>query len=98
MPPVLVATLVYLAILVVVLAVGLILIAWKLSATARAIRQIRDALAQVGRDTAPLADALGQVNGALGQLGAGLASVGSWLGLADGTLGRIVKKLRSSAA
>ena len=47
MSAVLIVTLAYLAILVAVLAVGLILIAWRLTATAKAIRQIRDALAQL---------------------------------------------------
>ncbi len=98
MPAVLVATLVYLAILVAVLAVGLILIASRLWATAKAIRQIRDALAQVQTDAAPLGESLGKVNGALAQLAGGLASVLQWLVLADGSLGRIAKRLRSSAA
>ncbi len=98
MPAVLVATLVYLGILVAVLAVGLILIAWRLTATARAIREIRDALAKVQSDTAPLSDALGGVNGALAQLSGGLKSVLGWLVRADAALGRIAEKLRSSAA
>ena len=98
MPPVLAATLVYLAILVAVLAVGLILIAWHLWATAKAIGQIRDALAKVEADTRPLGQSLEQVNGALSQLGAGLGSVLQWLVLADGSLGRIVRRFRSSAA
>ena len=98
MPPVLVATLVYLAILVAVLAVGLILIAWYLVGTAKAIRAIRDGLAKVEVDTRPLGEVLGQVNGALSQLGGGLGSVLQWLVLADASLGRIVKRFRSSAA
>ena len=98
MPAVLVATLVYLGILVAVLAVGLILIAWKLSATARAIREIRDGLAQVQTDTAPLGEALGGVNGALAQLSGGLSSVLRWLVRADGALGRVLRRFRSSAA
>ena len=98
MPAVLWATLVYLGILVAVLAVGLILIAWRLSATARAIREIRDALAKVQSDTVPLADALSGVNGALSQLSGGLRSVLGWLVRADAALGRIAEKLRSSAA
>ncbi|MFN2385559.1 MAG: hypothetical protein ABR576_04645 [Thermoanaerobaculia bacterium] len=98
MPPVLVATLAYLGILVAVLAVGLILIARYLWATAKAIREIRDALAKVEADTRPLGGALEQVNGALAQLGAGLGSVLNWLVLADGSLGRIAKRFRSSAA
>ncbi len=98
MPPVLLATLIYLGILVAVLAVGLILIAWYLTATAKAIREIRDALAKVETDTRPLGASLEQVNGALSQLGGGLGSVLQWLVLADGSLGRIVKRFRSSAA
>lgn len=98
MPAVLVATLVYLGILVAVLAVGLILIAWRLTATARAIREIRDALAQVQTDTAPLGEALGGVNGALAQLGGGLGSVLQWLIRSDAALGRIAERFRSSAA
>jgi len=78
--------------------VGLILIAWHLSATAKAIRQIRDALAKVEADTRPLGESLDQVNGALAKLVAGLGSVLQWLLLADGSLGRIAKRFRSSAA
>ncbi len=98
MHPVLVATLVYLAILVAVLAVGLILIAWYLWGTATALREIRDGLAKVETDTRPLGPTLEQVNGALAKLGGGLGSVLQWLVLADGSLGRIVKRFRSSAA
>ena len=98
MSAVLVATLVYLGILVAVLAVGLILIAWRLTATARAIKEIRDALAQVQTDTAPLGEALGGVNDALSQLSGGLGSVLQWLIRADAALGRIAERLRSSAA
>jgi hypothetical protein len=97
-PAVLVATLVYLGILVAVLAAGLILIAWRLSATARAIREIRDALAKVQADTAPLSEALGGVNGALAQLSAGLKSVLQWLLRVNAALGRIAERFRSSAA
>ncbi len=98
MRPVLVVTLVYLGILIAVLAVGLILIAWRLWATSRAIRQIRDALARVEADTRPLGEVLGQVNGALSQVGAGLGSVLGWLVMADRALGRIAQGFRSSAA
>lgn len=98
MRPVLVVTLVYLGILVAVLAVGLILIAWRLWATARAIRKIRDALAKVEADTRPLGVVLGQVNGALSQVGGGLGSVLGWLVIADRALGRIAQGFRSSAA
>lgn len=98
MSAVLVATLVYLGILVAVLAVGLILIAWRLTATARAIREIRDALAKVQADTAPLSEALGGVNGALAQLSGGLKSVLAWLVRVDAALGRIAERFRSSAA
>lgn len=98
MSPVLIATLVYLGILVAVLAVGLILIAWYLWGTATALRQIRDGLALVETDTRPLGETLEQVNGALSKLGGGLGSVLQWLVLADASLGRIVKRFRSSAA
>lgn len=98
MPAVLVVTLAYLAILVGVLALGLILIAWRLWAVAKEIRRIRDALAQVEGHTRPLGEVLGAINGALTQVGAGLGSVLGWLVLADGALGRIAEKLRSSAA
>ena len=98
MPTVLVVTLVYLGVLIAVLAVGLILIAWRLWAAAREIRKIRDALAQVEADTRPLGEVLGQVNGALSQVGAGLGSVLNWLVLADQALGRIARRFRSSAA
>jgi hypothetical protein len=96
--PVLVVTLIYLGILVAVLAVGLILIAWRLWATARAIQKIRDALAKVEADTRPLGEVLGQVNGALSQVGGGLGSVLGWLVMADRALGRIAKGSQSSAA
>lgn len=95
---VLVATLVYLGVLVAVLAVGLILIAWRLTATAKAIRQVRDALARVEGNSDSLGPTLEKVNGALSQLGGGLASVEGYLLIADGALGRIARKFRSSAA
>ncbi len=98
MRPVLVVTLIYLGILIAVLAVGLILIAWRLWATSRAIGQIHDALAKVEGDTRPLGEVLGSVNGALSQVGAGLGSVLGWLVMADNALGRIAKRFRSSAA
>lgn len=98
MSAVLVATLVYLGVLVAVLAVGLILIAWRLTATAKAIRQVRDALARVESDSGPLGPTLEKVNGALSRLGGGLASVEGYLLIADGALGRIARKFRSSAA
>ena len=98
MPAVLVVTLVYLGVLVAALAVGLILIAWRLWATAGAIRKIRDALARVEADTRPLGEVLGSVNGALSQVGAGLGSVLGWLVMADRALGRIARRFRSSAA
>jgi len=69
-----------------------------LVATAKAIREIRDGLAKVQADTAPLSEALGGVNGALSQLSGGLKSVLAWLVRADAALGRIAEKLRSSAA
>ncbi len=98
MPTVLIATLAYLAILVGVLAVGLILIAYRLWAAAKEIRKIRDALAQVEGHTRPLGEVLGQVNGALSQVGGGLGSVLGWLVMADSALGRIAERFRSSAA
>ena len=98
MPTVLLVTLAYLAILVGVLAVGLILMAYRLWAVAKEIRRIRDALAQVEGHTRPLGEALGQVNGALTAVGGGLGSVLGWLVMADSALGRIAEKLRSSAA
>lgn len=98
MPTVLVVTLVYLAVLIAVLAVGLILIAYRLWATAKEIRKIRDALARVQSDTQPLGEVLEQVNGALSQVGAGLGSVLGWLMMADRALSRIAARFRSSAA
>ncbi len=98
MPPVLLATLIYLAILVAVLAVGLIAIAWRLSATAKGLKKIRDALARVEADTRPLGETLEKVNGALAQLSGGLGSVYARLLRADGALARIAKRFRSSAA
>ena len=98
MPTVLVVTLAYLGILVAVLAVGLILIAYRLWAVAKEIRRIRDALAQVEGHARPLGEVLGQINGGLTAVGGGLDSVLVWLVMADGALGRIAEKLRSSAA
>lgn len=98
MPLVLIVTLVYLAVLVAVLAVGLILIAWRLWGTAVAIRRIRDALARVEGDTRPLSETLEKINGALSAVAGGLASVRGHLLRADAALGRIARRFRSSAA
>jgi len=92
MRPVLLATLIYLGILVAVLAVGLIMIAWRLWATGTALAAIRDELASVKEDTSPLASHIGAINGALSQLGGGLASVLARLGRANSALGRIIGK------
>lgn len=98
MPAVLWATLIYLGILVAVLATGLILIAWHLRATAKAIAEIRAALAEAEANTRPLGDDLNAINGALAAVGGGLSSVFGHLVRADGALGRILDKLRASAA
>lgn len=96
MQPVLLATLIYLGILVAVLAVGLILIAWRLSATSKALGQIAEGLLQVRSDTAPLAETIQGINGALSQLGGGLNSVLARLIQADGALGRIARKVNAA--
>lgn len=98
MPAVLWATLIYIAILVAVLAVGLILIAWRLTMTAKAIAQIHEALGQAEANTRALGDGVGTINGALSAVSAGLSSIYGHLVRADGALGRILAKLRSSAA
>lgn len=98
MSPVLWATLIYIAILVAVLAVGLIMIAWRLSMTAKAIGEIHAALGQAEANTRPLGDSVGTINGALSALSDGLKSVYGHLIRADSALGRIIAKLRASAA
>ena len=98
MRPVLLVTLIYLGILVAVLAVGLIMIAWRLSATAKALGQIRDSLLKVKSDTAPLNETIQGINGALTQLGGGLRAVLQELIRADKALGRIARKGGKNAA
>ena len=98
MSPVLWATLSYIAILVAVLAVGLIMIAWRLSMTAKAIAEIHAALGQAEANTRPLGESVGTINGALASLSDGLKSVYGHLIVADSALGRIIAKLRASAA
>lgn len=98
MSPLLWATLIYIAILVVVLAAGLIMIAWRLSMTARAIAEIHAALGQAEANTRPLGESVGAINGALAALSDGLKSVHRHLIVADSALGRIIAKLRTSAA
>ena len=93
---VLLATLVYLGILVAVLAVGLIMIAWRLMATAAALEKVYAALASVKDDTGPLSSYLEGINGALTQLGGGLSSVLSRLARADRALGRIIEKVKAA--
>ena len=96
MHPVVLATLIYLGILVAVLAVGLIMIAWRLAATAKALGQIAEGLLQVRSDTAPLAETIQGINGALSQLAGGLNGVLLKLVRADGALGRIAKKVNAA--
>ena len=98
MPVVLWATLIYIAILVAVLAVGLIMIAWRLTMTAKAIAEIHAALGQAEANTRPLGDSIGTINGALSAVSGGLSSIYGHLVRGDGALGRIIAKLRSSAA
>lgn len=98
MSAVLLATLIYIAILVVVLAVGLIMIAWRLSMTARAIGEIHKALGQAEVNTRALGESVETINGALAAVSAGLTSILGHLVRADGALGRILAKLRASAA
>lgn len=92
MSAVLIATLIYLAILVGALAVGLIMIASRLWATAAALTKIRDGLAIVQADTQPLAGYLTGINGALTQLAGGLSSVLARLLRLNAALGRITDK------
>lgn len=98
MPIVLWATLIYIAILVAVLATGLIMIAWRLSMTAKAIAEIHTALGEAEANTRGLGESVGTINGALSALSGGLTSVYGHLLRADGALGRIIAKLRASAA
>lgn len=98
MRPVLLVTLVYLGVLVAVLAVGLIMIAWRLWATARAIAEIHAALGEAEANTRPLGGHIEQINGALSAVSGGLSSIRGHLVRADAALGRILAKLRSSAA
>lgn len=98
MRPVLLVTLIYIGVLVAVLAVGLIMIAWRLTMTAKAIGEIHAALGQAEVNTRPLADNINTINGALSALSGGLQSVLGHLLTANAALGRIIAKLRASAA
>ncbi len=98
MPAVLWATLIYIAILVAVLAVGLIMIAWRLTMTARAIAEIHTALGQAEVNTRALGSSVETINGALSAVSDGLKSIFGHLIRADSALARIIAKLRASAA
>ena len=98
MSAVLVATLIYLGILVAALAVGLIMIAWRLTMTAKAIIEIHEALGQAEASTRPLGGSIEAINGALVAVSGGLKSILGHLVRADGALGRIIAKVRASAA
>ena len=98
MRPVLLVTLIYLGVLVAVLAVGLIMIAVRLTAAARALERVFGSLAEVKGHTAPLAETITQINGALAQLGGGLGSVLEKLLRANAALGRIARKLGLNSA
>lgn len=98
MSAVLIATLIYIAILVAVLAVGLIMIAVRLWGTAKAIGEIHAALGEAEANTRGLGDSVGTINGALSSLSDGLKSVYGHLIRADGALGRIIAKSGRSAA
>ena len=86
-------TLLYLAVLVVALAAGLIAIARALIVTKINLAKIEGGLAQVEVQTKPLANSLGTVNTVLTTTAGGLSALLEGLHSADGRLGRLAEKL-----
>lgn len=86
-------TILYVVILVVALAYGLIAIARALIVTKKSLAKIDAGLAQVEIQTKPLANSLETINAALAQTAGGLSAVVEHLNGADAQLGRIAEKL-----
>lgn len=86
-------TILYVAVLVIVLASGLIAIARALIITKRSLAKIDAGLAQVQIQTQPLANSLEAINAVLIQTAGGLSALVERLKGADAHLGRIADKL-----
>ena len=86
-------TLLYVVVLVVALAGGLIAIARALMITRKNLADIKAALLQVESQTEPLGSSLQAVNAALAQTSGGLLALLDLLNHADSSLGRLASKL-----
>lgn len=86
-------TLLYVVVLVVALAGGLIAIARALMITRRNLADIKAGLLQVESQTKPLGGSLQAVNAALAQTSGGLLALLDLLNEADSSLGRLASKL-----
>ena len=86
-------TLLYIVVLVIALAAGLIAIARALIIARRNLAGIRIALIEVQTNTTPLAGSLETVNAALAQTSGGLSALLQLLNEADSSLGRLAAKL-----
>ena len=86
-------TLVYLVVLVVALASGLIAIARALIITKNNLAKIEGGLGQVEVQTRPLANSLGTINTVLTTTAGGLSALLEGLRSADARLGRLAEKL-----
>ncbi len=86
-------TMLYLAVLVVALAAGLIAIARALIITKNNLAKIEGGLGQVEVQTKPLANSLGTINTVLATTAGGLSALLEGLRSADARLGRLAEKL-----
>jgi|SRR5579872_2241364 len=86
-------TILYLVILVIALAAGLIAIARALIITRKNLAKIEGGLAQVEIQTKPLAGSLQTINAALMEISGGLSVLLERLAHADTNLGRVANKL-----
>ncbi|MDQ2946578.1 MAG: hypothetical protein M3Y27_11640 [Acidobacteriota bacterium] len=86
-------TMLYLVVLVVALAAGLIAIARALIITKNNLAKIEGGLGQVEIQTEPLADSLGTNNTVLDTTAGGLSALLDGLKSADARLGRLAEKL-----
>lgn len=86
-------TLLYVVILVIALAAGLIAIARALIITRKHLAEIQTALTQVESQTKPLGHSLQTVNTALAQTSGGLSALLQMLNESDSSLGRLAVRL-----
>ena len=86
-------TLLYIVILVIALAAGLIAIARALIITRKHLAEIQTALTQVEAQTKPLGNSLQTVNTALAQTSGGLSVLLQLLNESDSSLGKIAARL-----